>query len=125
MKYTSFSLALMVGFAAGACDPEEEEAFADDCRAVGDAFSFCRNFARDEGDTYFEDCIDRGKKVRKENELCGKLWVNTYDCVAALPCEDFEVWRTTVHDDTTNYPCHAEEQDFLAECPDLPLWVDK
>ena len=124
MKYTFLSLALVIGSIAGACDSSEEE-FAGDCRAVGAALYVCQNFARGEGDTYFTRCLARGKKVRAEDEVCGKLWTSAYDCVASLPCEDFEIWRTSVHDDTTSYPCHAEEQAFLAECPDLPLWVDK
>lgn len=123
MKFTSFSLAFIIGLASGACDPEKEP-FADECHKVGDQLAVCRDLPRDEGETYPQDCIARGKKVRAEDETCGDLWVDAYECVAALACEDFEVWRTSVHSDTVDFPCKDEEQAFLAACPGLPLWSD-
>ena len=123
MKYALFSFAFMVGLASGACDPVQEP-FADDCRKVGDKFSVCRNRSDDEADTYPQDCVARGKLVRDEDESCGALWSDAYACVAALPCEDFEVWRTSVHALDVDFPCNDEEYAFFAECPDLPLWSD-
>ena len=123
MKYTSFSLAFMVGLASGACDPDPEP-FADECRTVGGQLAVCRNRSQDEGSTYLQDCIARGKLVRDGDENCGTLWSDAYACVAALSCEGFEDWRTSAHDIYVDFPCKDEEMAFLAECPDLPLWSD-
>jgi hypothetical protein len=97
----------------------------DSCAAVAGSLYSCNNEAGPEGSTYFENCLKRSIKVSKADELCGKLWLVAYQCVADLPCEDFLQWaRRHYLEPEVIYPCKAENDDFFAECPDQPLWTD-
>jgi hypothetical protein len=119
------AFALILAFASGACETQADEPFANFCKEVSTDFYFCRNLPQDEGNNYVEQCVARGKKVREADEMCGQLWTDAYSCVAALSCEDFELWRTAPHDDPMiDFPCADEGQAFLAQCPDLALWSD-
>jgi len=126
MKYTLHSLLLVfiLGLTAGACDIQKDEPFAEDCEEVEHDFYSCQNLSQDEGDTYFADCVARGKKVHKADDDCGQLWTEAYACVAGLDCDDFEIWRTMRSDPMLDFPCAEEGLAFLTQCPELPLYSD-
>lgn len=117
--------ALIIGLTGGlACGIQNNAPFAESCEQVEYDFYSCQNLSQDEGDTYFADCVARGKKVHSARRVCGQLWTEAYACVAALDCEDFELWRTMRSDPTLDFPCAAEGLAFLTQCPNLPLYSD-
>lgn len=125
MKKAVFGFVLLFVSVLFACDSPQDAPYTKQCRKIEDNLSVCRNFARDEGEAYAASCIKRGNKVIAAEEHCGKLWGDAYTCVAELSCEDFEAWRTTRKDGSVDFPCLEEQQAFLSECPDLPLWSSK
>ena len=120
------ALALTTGLSVGtgACEGEGEvegekdDFLYQDCLTVIAKNDTCMNQVFEGCDGCAATCADRGQDVANDDEHCGKLYTETYACLAALSCENFLKW-TSHPDPAQPYPCQAEETSFRTDCPDF------
>lgn len=125
-----FLLTLVAGVIASACEKDDEQddkqddARYDSCANTIAKSDICSGLAWEGCGDCITECADRGAGVAAKDALCGELWLNAYACIAALSCDEYNLWRVGVPE-TAPYPCDDEESAFREECPGLPLHRDE
>lgn len=108
---------------AGACEDKQDDTLYQDCLTKIAKTDTCMNLVFEGCDGCAASCADRGHDVAKQDEHCGKLFAETYACLAALSCEDFLKWYSHP-DPNIPFPCQTEETAFRTDCPDFHLYND-
>ncbi len=123
------SLAFVAAFSvgAGACEDEKDDPLYQDCLRATVKADTCMNQVWEGCDGCEADCANRGHDIANKDEHCGKLYAETFACVAVLPCDDFVKWYG--HGDpkpppAKPFPCQTEETAFRTDCPDFHLYND-
>ena len=119
------SLAFVAAFSvgAGACEDKKDDPLYQDCLEKIAKTDNCMNLVYEGCDGCASSCADRGHDIANKDEHCGKLFAETYACIAALSCDDFLKWYS--HPDPKKpFPCQTEETAFRTDCPDFHLYND-
>ena len=128
MKTNNFFLASIIftlGFVAGACEKDgDDDPFWNQCDSLERRRVGCAEVAFEgcEDPPCYEVCTKRGKAAAKFSAACGDLWVDFYECLRDMTCEEYDQWDASQADDTLEYPCGTLEAEFHTTCPDLSLF---
>ncbi len=119
------SLALVAVFSigAGACEDEKDDPLYQDCLSKISMEDSCLNQVFEGCEGCAANCADRGHDVAAQDKHCGKLYAETFACIAALSCDDFLKWYDN-NDPKKPFPCQTEETAFRTDCPDFHLYND-
>ncbi len=119
------SLAFVAFFSvgAGACEDEKDDPLYQDCLSKISMEDSCLNQVFEGCEGCAANCADRGHDVAAQDKHCGKLYAETFACIAALSCDDFLKWYDN-NDPKKPFPCQTEETAFRTDCPDFHLYND-